>query len=119
MKSHIVADQPICPASVYISLALTAFENAQIAFRISRLTMTAYRPLKSLKGFPGTNVLDTRLAYDLFSQTVRYGAHCQGLQRVWITEDGYQAWALSSNRPEEGLARLEFEPPVYDTSPPF
>jgi acyl transferase domain-containing protein len=66
--------------------------------------------MRSIQTLPGTNIFDTRLAYDLFGQTVTYGPHCQGLRRVWITADGHQAWALSSNESHEAAHRLELEP---------
>ena len=36
------------------------------------------------------------LAYSLFSHTVSYGSHGQVLDRVWIAEDGHQAWGYST-----------------------
>ncbi|KAF8574361.1 ketoacyl-synt-domain-containing protein [Ramaria rubella] len=66
--------------------------------------------LQSIKDHPGTNVLDGRLAHDLWSQTVHYGPQCKGLRRVWVSEDGYQACALFSNNPDEAAQRRALEP---------
>jgi hypothetical protein len=66
--------------------------------------------MHSIQTLPGTNILDMRLAYDLLSQTVKYGPQHQALRRVWITADGHQAWALSSNESHEPACQLETEP---------
>jgi acyl transferase domain-containing protein len=166
LKSHVVANTPICPASVYMSLVLAASCDKcteRPAFRISQLEMFTpftgsnddwlqvrkaaplcfevvskggqvhasmqvemYHPsrlleslsllkplvsfMRSIRTQPSTSILDTRLAYNLFGQTVSYGPHCQGLRRVWIAEDGHHAWALSSNEPHESEHRIKLEP---------
>ncbi|KIM72755.1 hypothetical protein PILCRDRAFT_15818 [Piloderma croceum F 1598] len=66
--------------------------------------------MRSIQTLPGMNILDTRLAYDLFGQTFTYGPHCQSLRRVWITADGHEACVLSSNESHEAAHRLELEP---------
>jgi acyl transferase domain-containing protein len=53
-------------------------------------------PLKSFKSLPSTDVLRKELAYSLFSHSVSYGSHGQVLDRVWIAEDGHQAWGYSN-----------------------
>jgi acyl transferase domain-containing protein len=53
-------------------------------------------PLKSFKSLPSTDVVKKELAYSLFNHTVCYGAHGQVLDRVWIAEDGHQAWGYST-----------------------
>ena len=75
--------------------------------------------MRSIQTLPSTNILDTRLAYDLFSRTVSYGPYCQGLRRVWIAADGHHAWALSSNEPGEAKHRLQLEPPILQKFSPI
>lgn len=174
LESHRVANTPICPAAVYMSLILTASyeEKKPLAFRASRLVMTTpftglkddwlqarkstpstfdvidrggkvhasmqvemcdesrlleslslFGPLvssmRSIQTLSGTCILNARLAYDLFSQTVSYGPHCQGLRRVWVAEDGHQAWAVSSNEAQEAAHRLQLEPPSLQRFSPI
>jgi hypothetical protein len=172
LKNHFVADTPICPAVVYISLALAAASPERKACSLSRMvwgapflsssdnwlevrktepsvfevfskgglvhaslkvdmcdesrllqTFSLLQPMvasmRSIQTLPGTSILNKRLTYDLFDQSIMYGPHCQGLRRVWVTEDGYQAWAQSSNDPQETQQRLEEEPTVLQTFSPI
>nr|WJZ49098.1 non-reducing polyketide synthase [Calonarius rufo-olivaceus] len=78
-------------------------------------------PLKSLKSLPSTDVVKKELAYSLFNHTVNYGAHGQVLDRVWIAEDGYQAWGYSTYpsgaRTAEGVpsALRDFSPMLVES----
>jgi hypothetical protein len=75
--------------------------------------------MRSIQTLPDTSILDTRLAYGLFSQTVSYGPHCQGLRRIWVTADGHQAWAHSSNESHEAEHRLQIEPASLQSFSPI
>ena len=99
---------------LHASMQLELYDETRLLEQLSLLKplLAHSRPIKTL---PDTCILDKRLAYDLFGQTVSYGEHCQSMQRVWITEDGQQGWAVSSNVPQEDD---HFDPPVFkDFSP--
>ena len=100
---------------LHASMQLELYDETRLLEQLSLL-----KPLvansRSIKTMPDTCILDKRLAYDLFGQTVTYGEHCQGMQRVWVTADGQQGWAISSNPPQE--EDDHFDPPVFkDFSP--
>lgn len=104
---------------LHASMQLELYDETRLLEQLSLL-----KPLvtnsRSIKTLPDTCILDKRLAYDLFGQTVSYGEHCQGMQRVWVTADGQQGWAVSSNEPQgeddhfDPLVFKDFSPVLID-----